>query len=232
MERFERNMAVEGFGVSGQKKLRSARVLVVGAGGLGCPVLLYQAAAGVGTLGVMDYDTVSLSNLQRQVLHAPADIGRLKSDSAVEKLQRLYPDVCCRAHPYALTEGNAAELFREYDFVVDGCDNYAAKFLINDVCVRERKPFSHGAVVSLRGEVMTWVPGHADYRAVFSAPPEAGSVPTPAEEGVLGCVAGLIGSIQATEAVKYLTGIGELIVDRLLLIDGRTMRFHSLTIKR
>ena len=231
MNRFERNIAVEGIGEEGQEKLRNAKVLVIGAGGLGCPVLLYLAAAGVGTLGIVDHDTVSLSNLQRQVLHAPSDIGRLKTDSAQEKLKCLYPDVRSFTYPYAFTEENAAQLIREYDFIMDCCDSFDIKFLINDICVREGKPFSHAAVVSLRGEVMTWLPGHADYRAVFGGPPEEGSVPSPAEEGVLGSMAGTVGTLQATEAIKYLTGTGELILDRIMLLDGRNMRFHFLKIQ-
>jgi adenylyltransferase/sulfurtransferase len=228
--RHSRNIAIDGFGEAGQRKLREARVLVIGAGGLGSPVLLYLAAAGVGTLGIVDSDAVELSNLQRQILHRTSDIGRSKTDSAAEKLRALDPGVVVETHPVRFTSENAAELIADYDFVVDCCDNYDTKFLINDVCVAASKPFSHGAILALRGEVMTWVPGRADYRSVFGGPPPAGTVATPAEAGTLGAVAGIVGSIQAAEVIKYLTGIGELITDRLLIVDGRTMAFHSLKI--
>ena len=230
MERHGRNIVIEGFGPEGQLKLREARVLVIGAGGLGSPVLFYLAAAGVGTLGIVDCDVVELSNLQRQILHRTCDIGRPKTDSAAEKLRALDPGVAVETHHVRFTSENAAELIAGYDFVVDCCDNYDTKFLINDVCVAASKPFSHGAILDLRGEVMTWVPGSADYRSVFGGPPPEGSVPTPSEAGTLGAVAGIVGSIQATETIKYLTGVGDLIIDRMLVIDGRTMSFHSLKI--
>jgi molybdopterin/thiamine biosynthesis adenylyltransferase len=228
--RHSRNIAIEGFGGAGQRKLRNARVLVIGAGGLGSPVLFYLAAAGVGTLGIVDSDEVELSNLQRQILHRTADIGTPKTSSAAEKLRALDPEIVVETHPVRFTSLNAAKLIAGYDFVVDCCDNYATKFLINDVCVAASKPFSHGAILALRGEVMTWVPGRADYRSVFGGPPPEGTVATPAEAGTLGAVAGIVGSIQAAEVIKYLTGIGDLITDRLLIVDGRTMSFHSLKI--
>lgn len=230
MERHNRNIAIEGFGHEGQRKLRAARVLVIGAGGLGSPVLFYLAAAGVGTLGIVDSDVVELSNLQRQILHRTCDIGVAKTDSAAEKLRALDPAVVVETYPLRFTPENAAELIAGYDFVVDCCDNYDTKFLINDVCVAASKPFSHGAILALRGEVMTWVPGRTDYRSVFGGPPAPGSVPTPAEAGTLGAVVGIVGSIQATEVIKYLTGVGELILDRMLVVDGRTMVFNSLAI--
>jgi adenylyltransferase/sulfurtransferase len=228
--RHSRNIAIEGFGPEGQRKLRNARVLVVGAGGLGSPVLLYLAAAGVGTLGIVDGDVVELSNLQRQIVHRTCDTGRAKTESAAERLRALDPCVAIEAHTVRFTAENAARLIADYDFVVDCCDNYDTKFLINDVCVAAAKPFSHGAVLALRGEVMTWVPGRADYRSVFGGPPAKGVVETPAEAGTLGAIAGVVGSIQATETIKYLTGIGDLLTDRMLIVDGRTMSFHSLTL--
>lgn len=228
MERYQRNILIEGLGESGQRKLKAAKVLVVGAGGLGSPVLYYLAAAGVGTLGIVDDDVVDMTNLQRQVLHRTDDIGRLKIDSAKEKLLALNPETKLITYPERFLPENAAFLIKDYDFVIDCCDNYATKFLINDCCVEQQKAYSHGAVLALRGEVMSYVPGCADYRAVFGGPPAEGTAPTSAEAGILGAIAGVVGSIQATEAIKYLTGLGELITNRILIFDGRSMAFHSL----
>lgn len=231
MNRYNRNILIEGWGEEGQQKLRSSKVLVVGAGGLGSPVLLYLAAAGVGTLGIVDYDVVDISNLQRQILHQTTDLGKNKIESAREKLNVLNPEVSVITYSEKFTEKNAANIIGEYDFVIDCCDNYTTKFLINDVCVREQKPYSHGAVLALRGEVMTYIPGNACYRSVFDNPPEDGTAPTSAQAGILGSIAGVIGSIQATEAIKYLTGIGELILNRILIFDGKSMNFYSLKVK-
>lgn len=232
MERYARNILIEGFGEEGQQKLKQAKALVVGAGGLGSPVLLYLAAAGVGTIGVIDNDVVSLSNLQRQVLHHTSDLHRNKVDSARKKIADLNPEVTVITYPELFTALNAEVLVTLYDFVVDCCDNYAAKFLINDVCVKVGKPYSHGAILAMQGEVMTVLPGAACYRCAFPEPPEEGVVPTAAQAGALGAVAGMVGSIQALEVVKYLTGIGELLTDQLLVIDGRTLSFHTLKVKK
>lgn len=231
MERYTRNVIIDGFGREGQEKLARAKVLVVGAGGLGSPVLLYLAAAGVGTLGIADYDVVDITNLQRQIIHATEDLGKPKIESARQSMEALNPDVEVVAYREKFTADNAAGLVRQYDFIIDCCDNYEAKFLINDVCVAEGKPYSHGAVLAMRGEVMTYVPGHADYRKVFNEAPADGEYPTAAQAGALGPVAGIVGSIQATETIKYLTGIGELLTDRILIFDGRTMAFHTLKVK-
>ncbi|MDR1706640.1 MAG: HesA/MoeB/ThiF family protein [Prevotella sp.] len=228
--RYNRNILVEGFGEEGQQKLQNSKVLVIGAGGLGSPVLYYLAAAGIGTLGIIDSDVVDISNLQRQILHRTREIGVPKVISAKEKLEALNPDVHIVAYRERFTQDNAAELVRQYDFIVDCCDNYETKFLISDVCVAEQKAYSHGAVLTLRGEVMTYIPGSADYRKVFGSPPPAGTMPTSAQVGILGSIAGLVGCIQATEAIKYLTGIGDLILNRILIIDGKTMAFQSLKI--
>ena len=228
--RYSRNILIEDFGEEGQIKLKKSKVLVIGAGGLGSPVLYYLAAAGIGTLGIVDYDTVDISNLQRQILHHSNDIGISKIISAKDKLEALNPDIHIVPYEEHFTRENAVGLVCEYDFIVDCCDNYETKFLINDICVAEQKPYSHGAVLALRGEVMTYVPGHADYRSVFDGPPENGTVPTSAQAGILGAIAGIVGSIQATEVVKYFTGIGSLILNRLLIIDGKTMAFLSLKI--
>ncbi|MDR0395246.1 MAG: HesA/MoeB/ThiF family protein [Tannerella sp.] len=271
-DRYDRNILIEGFGEEGQSKLKNAKVLVVGAGGLGSPVLFYLAAAGVGTIGIVDHDTVNVSNLQRQILHRSDDIGREKVDSACEKLAALNPATGLLVYPETFTEANAERIIKGnapfckfpdrpdggahtsspasgerngtgndrskeglpggYDMVVDCCDNYATKLLINDVCVRMEKPYSHGAVVALRGEVMTYVPGSACYRCIFDTPPEDGVLPTSSQVGILGSVAGLAGSIQATEVIKYLTGMDGLIINRLLIIDAKTMHFFSLKVKK
>lgn len=232
MDRYNRNILIEGFGEEGQEKLKNARVLVIGAGGLGSPVLLYLAAAGVGTLGIVDYDSVDITNLQRQIIHFTTDLTKLKVKSAAEKLLRLQPEINLHLHPEAFTGQNAMDLIRAYDFIVDCSDNFDTKFLINDTCVQLQKPYSHGSVVALRGEVMTYLPGHACYRCVFDSPPEASFTVTSSQVGILGSIAGIIGSIQATEVIKYLTDIGNLLTDRLLIIDGVTMNFLPLSIEK
>ncbi|MCD7973167.1 MAG: HesA/MoeB/ThiF family protein [Candidatus Azobacteroides sp.] len=232
MERYERNIRIDGFGEEGQEKLKNARVLVVGAGGLGAPVLYYLAAAGIGTLGIIDYDVVDMTNLQRQIVHFYKDIGRAKVESAKEKIISLNPEITVCIYPEKLTEENACAIIREYDFVIECCDNYEAKFLVNDICVSLGKPYSHGAVLALRGEVMTYIPGTACYRCVFDSPPETGSRPSSKEAGILGAVAGVIGSIQATEAVKYFTGLGKLLTNRILIFDGSDMQFYSLNVEK
>jgi len=233
--RYTRNILIEDIGQEGQERLRSAKVLVIGAGGLGSPVLFYLAAAGVGTLGIIDNDAVSISNLQRQILHRTDDVGRDKTLSAEEKLTALNPEVRIHLHSERFTEENAAEIIKapdgEYDFVIDCCDNYKTKLLINDICVQLGKAYSHGAVLSMRGEAMTYIPGAACYRCVFDNPPEDGTLPTSAEVGILGAVAGMVGCIQATEAIKYLTGMDGLITNRILIIDTKTMSFTSLKVK-
>lgn len=232
MDRYKRNILIDGFGYEGQEKLRKSKVLVIGAGGLGSPVLAYLAAAGVGTLGIADYDVVDISNLQRQILHYTPDIGKLKIESAADKLHALNPEITVNTYSRKLDGDNVAGIIRPYDFVVDCCDNYETKFLINDTCVKEQIPFSHGAVIALRGEVMTYTPGNACYRCIFGNPPESGTAPSAAEAGILGAVAGVIGSIQAAEALKYLTGSDGLILNRILLFDGKSMSFHSLKVAK
>ena len=230
-ERYNRIILVEGIGKEGQAKLKAAKVLVIGAGGLGSPALFYLTAAGVGTIGIMDDDEVSISNLQRQILHFTSDLGRQKTDSARQKLQALNPDIKIMTYNTRFSVENMNEVER-YDFVLDCSDNYATKYLINDTCVALRKPFSHGAVIAMRGEVMTYLPGTACYRCVFEAPPEDGLMPTAAQAGILGSVAGIIGSIQATETVKYMVGMNDLITNRIQIVDAKTMSFFSLTVKK
>ncbi|MDR2918091.1 MAG: HesA/MoeB/ThiF family protein [Tannerella sp.] len=231
--RYLRNVLIDGIGEEGQAKLAASKVLVVGAGGLGSPVLYYLAAAGVGTLGIVDYDVVDITNLQRQILHNTNDIGRLKIGSAALKLAILNPAVILRPYGEKLTEINAESIIEDYDFVVDCCDNYATRLLINDVCVKQQKPYSHGAVIAMRGEAMTYVPGAACYRCVFENPPQDGALSASSQVGVLGAVAGIVGSIQATEAIKYIVGMREqLILNRMLIIEAGDMKFISLKVKK
>ena len=242
-DRYARNILVEGIGVEGQAKLIASKALVIGAGGLGSPTLFYLAAAGVGTIGIVDDDIVNITNLQRQTLHFTDDLGRQKTNSAQQKLVALNPDVKIVTYNCRFTEENAEKIIDGikagdnemsvadgYDFVVDCCDNYATKLLINDVCVYKGKPFSHGAVIAMRGEVMTCIPGSACYRCVFDTPPEDGLLPTSLQTGILGAVAGIVGSIQATEVIKYFVGMKDLIVNRILIVDAKTMNFISLKI--
>lgn len=229
--RYNRNILIDGLGEEGQSKLKAAKVLVVGSGGLGSPVLLYLAAAGMGTIGIIDSDQVDVTNLQRQVIHFTADVGMNKVESARAKLQALNPEVQVIIHAEKFTPQNAAQFVEPYDFVVDCCDNYATKFLIDDICVELRKPYSHASVVDMRGEVMTYIPGSASYRSIFGHPPSDEEGITSSKVGILGAVAGLVGSIQATEVVKFFTGIGDLLTNRLLIVDGRTMSFRTLKVR-
>jgi adenylyltransferase/sulfurtransferase len=234
IERYSRQIMIPDIGGKGQIRLRQGRVLVVGAGGLGCPAAFYLAAAGIGTLGIMDSDQVELSNLQRQILHATSDVGRAKVDSAKEKLVRLNPDVEVRAYPVRLTVENAAEIFAAYDFIVDGSDNFETKFLVNDVAVTLGKPFSHAGIVRFQGQTMTVVPGKsACYRCVFQEPPVPGEILNCQQAGILGAIAGTIGSIQATEAIKYLAGMAEdLLLNRILTYDAKSVTFRTIEVQR
>ena len=219
-ERFNRQMMLDGFGEEGQKRLLASKVLVVGAGGLGSPVLIYLAAAGVGTLGIVDADVVSLSNLHRQVLHTTADLERAKVTSAEEKLKTLNPDVKINAYSCFLTAENAEEIIRNYDFIIDCTDNFTVKYLINDTCVRLGKPFSMGGVTGYTGQVMTHVPGTASYRDIFPEQPQASS------KAILSTVPGMLGTVQATECIKYLAGVGELLTNAFLTFDALSMRWY------
>lgn len=232
LQRYSRHILLQEVGVEGQEKIRRGRVLVIGAGGLGTPVALYLAAAGVGIIGIADGDTVELSNLQRQVIHFTPDVGRSKVDSAGEKLRKINPHVHVNTYHKNLTANNILDLVREYDFIVDGTDNFPAKYLINDACVMTGKPFTQGGILRFEGQVFTHLPGTACYRCLFGEPPLAGSVPSCSQAGILGAIAGILGSIQAAETLKYLTGTGELLTDRLLTFDARTMEFHRIDSSR
>jgi sulfur-carrier protein adenylyltransferase/sulfurtransferase len=222
--RYQRHLSLPGFGIEAQEKLRSASVLVVGAGGLGCPALLYLAAAGVGRIIVVDPDTVDLSNLQRQVLYSDADRGTLKVEAAARRLAALNPGVRIEPRPIRFDRGNAIDLVRSCDLVVDGSDNFATRYLVNDACVIAGRPFVYGAVQGFEGHVsvFNWR-GGPTYRCLFPEPPPPGTVPNCAEAGVLGAVTGLIGTAQACEAIKVLAGIGEPLSGRLLVWNTLTM---------
>jgi molybdopterin/thiamine biosynthesis adenylyltransferase len=234
IERYSRQIMVPDIGGKGQIHLRQASVLIIGAGGLGSPAAFYLAAAGVGTLGIVDPDKVELSNLQRQILHATADIGRQKVDSAQAKLNDLNPDVEIKTYALRFEEDNAAEIAADYQFVVDGSDNFETKFLVNDVCIRSGIAFSHAGIVRLQGQTMTVLPRKsACYRCLFRTPPPPEEMLNCQQSGILGAVAGTLGTIQATEAVKYIAGLEEgLLTNRLLTYDAKTMKFHSIEIAR
>ena len=229
LERYARHIILKEIGVKGQKKLLQGSVLIIGAGGLGAPAAMYLAAAGVGTIGIVDADEVDLSNLQRQIIHATPDIGKPKVISAQETLQALNPEVKVNAIQEFVSSENILDLIQDYDFILDGTDNFPAKFLINDACVMAQKPFCHAGIIRFKGQLMTWVPGQGPcYRCVFREPPPKDAVPTCKEAGVVGAMGGVIGSLQAMEAIKYLTGVGELLTGRLLTYDALKMEFRTI----
>jgi len=232
IERYSRHILLQNVGGDGQEKLLQSRVLVIGAGGLGAPISLYLAAAGVGTIGIVDADVVDISNLQRQVIHFTPDIGRQKVESAKEKINAINPDVTVVVHQELFVAENARHLVDAYDFILDGTDNFATKFLINDACVLAKKPYSHGGILRFDGQTFTHTPGHACYRCVFHSPPPPNAVPTCSQAGVLGAIAGMLGTIQAAEGLKYCLGIGDLLENRLLSFNALNMSFRTLNIKR
>ena len=233
IERYSRHIILKEVGAKGQKKLLNASVLIIGAGGLGAPAALYLAAAGVGHIGIVDADEVDLSNLQRQVIHTTADIGKAKVKSAKESMEAINPDVKVSAYRMFVDASNIRELIREYDFIIDGTDNFPAKFLINDACVLEKKPFSHAGIIRFQGQLMTYVPGEGPcYRCVFKNPPPKDAVPTCKQAGVIGAMAGTIGTLQAMEAIKYIIGKGDLLTGKLLTYDALKMDFRKITLKR
>ena len=235
LERYARHIVLPEIGGPGQQKLKRARVLVIGAGGLGAPVLQYLAAAGVGTLGIVDYDTVSLSNLQRQVIHETAAVGRSKLESAFHTIERINPHVGVELHSFRLDAKNAGDLVSRYDIVADGSDNFETRYAVADACHAERRPLVHAAVGRFDGSVTVLRPFEAasdgrqnpSYRDLFPEPPPAGLVPSCAEAGVLGALTGVVGTLQAMEVIKLITGIGEPLIGRLLLYDALAARFDT-----
>ena len=231
--RYSRHVILPEVGMEGQLKLKAARVLCIGAGGLGSPVALYLAAAGVGTIGVVDFDQVDYSNLQRQIIHGTPDVGRSKLESAKERLNALNPEVEVVTHEMAVSSQNALELFTGYDLVVDGTDNFPTRYLVNDACVLSGKPNIYGSIYRFEGQasVFATIDGPC-YRCMFPEPPPPGLVPSCAEGGVLGILPGVIGTIQATEAVKVILGAGEPLIGRFLLFDALKMRFRELKVRK
>jgi adenylyltransferase/sulfurtransferase len=232
--RYARHLSLPGFGVAGQEHLKRGSVLCVGAGGLGSPALMYLAAAGVGRLGVVDADVVDESNLQRQLLFGTGDVGRPKAEAAAARLRDLNPLIEVEPHRVRLTRHNAEELVARYDILLDGTDNFPTRYLCNDVAVRLRKPNVHGAIHRFEGQVSVFAPhlGGPCYRCLFPEPPPPGTVPSCAEGGVLGVLPGLVGTLQATEAIKLLAGLGSTLVGRLLHVDALTMRHREIRLRR
>ncbi len=232
-QRYSRQILLEPVGLKGQQKISEASVLVVGSGGLGSTVLMHLAAAGVGTIGIVDRDVVDVSNLQRQIIHFTEDLDKPKIQSAREKLTRLNPHVRVNTYPEFLHSDNISARIKEYDFIIDGTDNFPSKFLINDTCIAMNKPFCHAGVLRFEGQMMTVVPGQsACLRCIFPEPPPPDSVPGSGQVGILGTVAGLFGTLQATEAIKYIIGQGDLLTNRLLICDVLQMIFREVKTKK
>ena len=235
VQRYARHIILDEVGGEGQHRLLDSRVLVVGAGGLGSPVALYLAAAGAGTIGLADFDAVDVTNLQRQILHDTADVGRAKTASGADKLRALNPDVDVKAIDEKLDASNAMRVLDDYDVVIDGSDNFPTRYLLNDACYLLRKPLVHGAIFQFEGQATTFDARRDDspcYRCLFATPPPPGSVPNCAQAGVFGVLAGTVGTIQATEAIKLICRIGEPLVGRLLLYDALDLRFTAVRVGR
>ena len=233
LERYQRNIAIKEIGAEGQRLIANGKVMVVGAGGLGSPALFYLAAAGVGTLGLVDSDRVELSNLQRQIIHFTKDINVLKVTSAAEKISALNPDVTVQSYPELVRPENARQIIKGYDVIIDGTDNFASKFLLNDACIMEKIPLIHGGVLRFNGQIMTIVPGSsACLRCVLEKPPSPNAVPAAAEAGILGATAGVLGVLQATEAIKLIIGAGDLLANAMLFLNTLTMSFTRQTLQK
>lgn len=232
-ERYARHLLLEGVGTAGQEKLLAGSVLVIGAGGLGSPALFYLAAAGVGRLGVADSDRLELSNLQRQILHTTDRLGQSKATSARATLEPLNPDVRVEIHQLRVSADNIGALLADYDFLIDATDNFEAKFLINDACVAAGKSFSHGGILRFYGQTLTIVPGESPcYRCIFPEAPDNDVATACSKAGVLGVLPGIIGTLQATEAIKYLLGIGRLLTGRLMTYDAAALKFREIPLQR
>jgi adenylyltransferase/sulfurtransferase len=231
--RYSRHLLIPEVGAEGQQKLKNARVLIIGAGGLGSPSSLYLAAAGVGTIGIVDFDSVDESNLQRQILHSTSDIGRPKLDSAKERLTGINPNITIETFETRLSSENALDLLKGFDVVVDGTDNFPTRYLVNDACVILRKPNVYGSIFRFEGQLSVFDASRGPcYRCLYPAPPPPGLVPSCAEGGVLGVLPGIIGSLQALEAIKLILGLGDLLVGRLILFDGVSMKFRELRLQK
>jgi adenylyltransferase/sulfurtransferase len=233
LSRYSRHLILPEVGMEGQQKLKAARVLCVGTGGLGSPLALYLTAAGIGTLGLVDFDVVDASNLQRQIIHSTKDIGRKKIDSAEEKLKALNPAIHIVKHETMLSSANALEIIKDYDIVADGTDNFPTRYLVNDACVLLNKPNAYGSIFRFEGQASVFATETGPcYRCLYPEPPPPGLVPSCAEGGVLGILPGLVGVIQATEVIKLILGKGEPLIGRLLLVDALSMRFRELKLRK
>jgi molybdopterin/thiamine biosynthesis adenylyltransferase/rhodanese-related sulfurtransferase len=233
VKRYSRHLIIPEIGMTGQKRLKNARVLCVGAGGLGSPALLYLAAAGVGTLGVIDFDVVDESNLQRQIIHGQSDVGRPKAESARDSIREINPLVNVVVHETALDNDNVMEIFGQYDLIVDGTDNFATRYLVNDACVLLGKPYVWGSIYRFDGQASVFWAEHGPcYRCLYPEPPPPGMVPSCAEGGVLGVLCASIGSIQVTEAIKLLTGVGEPLAGRLMIYDALEMSYRTVRVRK
>jgi adenylyltransferase/sulfurtransferase len=233
VKRYSRHLIMPEVGVDGQRKLKASKVLCIGAGGLGSPVAMYLAAAGVGTLGIVDFDTVDFSNLHRQILHGTSDVGRSKLASAKDKLSAINPEVKIELHEVALSSQNALQLFEPYDVIVDGTDNFPTRYLVNDACVLLGKPNAYGSIFRFEGQASVFATKDGPcYRCLYPEPPPPGLVPSCAEGGVLGVLPGMIGMIQATETIKLILGVGEPLIGRFLIYDALRMRFRELKLKK
>jgi molybdopterin/thiamine biosynthesis adenylyltransferase/rhodanese-related sulfurtransferase len=235
--RYSRHLIIPDLGVDGQKRLKNARVLVIGAGGLGAPALLYLAAAGVGTIGIVDFDIVDESNLQRQIIHGVADVGRSKAQSARDSIIAINPLVQVRLHEFRLDPGNAVDLFKQYDLIVDGTDNFATRYLVNDAAVLAAKPYIWGSIYRFEGQVSVFWENAPNgrglnYRDLYPEPPPPGMVPSCAEGGVLGIICASIASVMGTEAIKLITGIGESLLGRLMVYDALVMSYRTINIRK
>ncbi len=232
IKRYARHIILPEVGGEGQKKLLDSKVLCVGAGGLGSPIIQYLAAAGVGTIGIIDDDVVDISNLQRQTIHA-GNLGKNKAVSAGEFVKKLNPDIEVVIYTERISADNVRELVKEYDMIADGTDNFPTRYLINDACVLENKPFSHGSIFRFEGQIMTIIPNDGPcYRCIFEHAPPEGMVPSCQEAGVFGVLPGIVGSIQATEIIKHLLGIGEILKGRMLYVDALNMDFFEIKVRK
>lgn len=233
IERYSRQIILAEVGGAGQEKLLGSKVLIIGAGGLGSPAALYLAAAGIGTIGIIDNDKVDLTNLQRQIIHTTQDVGIDKVESARATIEAINPDVTVQTHKVRATSVNIFEIINQYDFVIDGTDNFPAKFLVNDACFFAKKAFSHAGILRFDGQLITVIPGETTcYRCIFHSAPPDGAVPSCSQAGVLGALAGVIGSLQASETVKYLLGIGDLLTGTLLTYNALTMDFRKVHLNK
>ena len=232
VKRYSRHIIMGDVGSAGQRKLIQSKALIIGAGGLGSPSAVYLALAGVGTIGSVDFDVVELSNLQRQILHHTGDVGRSKVESAKDNIKSYNPDVNVVLHDVRLESDNAMDIISQYDLVINGADNFATRYLVNDACYLLNKTLVDGSILIFDGQATVFLPGEGCYRCLFPEPPPPGMVPNCAEAGVLGALTGLVGSIQATEALKQFIGIGDSLSSRLLLIDALSMTFREVKLKR